>query len=185
MERNWPLWRLGRADQLTIKPIDRVLIPDQRFAHLAVLDAEGFRPMGFDDHYSSISRITIGEMTPIDVLNAFDRARNVMIYAFFEYDLFVVGEVQAFGALELALKHRLNGHGGSAKGTLRNLTERARKQGILPAEVKATHGCVDPISALIGLRNELSHGTSAVHSPGMALPILEACAHWIDHVQPT
>jgi hypothetical protein len=36
-----------------------------------------------------------------------------MVYAFFDYDLFVVGEVQAFGAFELALKHRLNGHGGA------------------------------------------------------------------------
>jgi hypothetical protein len=44
-----------------------------------------------------------------------------MIYAFFDYDLLVVGEVQALGAFEIALKHRLNGHGGASRGTLRNL----------------------------------------------------------------
>ncbi|WP_423753511.1 hypothetical protein [Agrobacterium tumefaciens] len=43
----------------------------------------------------------------------------------------MVGEVQAFGAFELALRHRLNGHGGAAHGALRNLVDRARKAGIL------------------------------------------------------
>jgi len=36
-----------------------------------------------------------------------DRARNVFLYAWFCYELLVVSELQAFGALELALKLRL------------------------------------------------------------------------------
>ncbi|MDR3413145.1 MAG: hypothetical protein P4L87_19690, partial [Formivibrio sp.] len=80
---------------------------------------------------------------------AFDRARNTIIYAFFDYDLFVVGEVQAFGAFELALKQRLNGHGVAARGTLRNLVDRARKAGVLPVLVPGPTVVSDPIEALI------------------------------------
>jgi hypothetical protein len=108
----------------------------------------------------------------------------MIIYAFFDYDLFVVGEVQAFGAFELALKHRLNGHGGAARGTLRNLVDRARKIGVLPPLACGTNASSDPIEALIALRNGLSHGTSDIHSPAMALEVMGACASWINHVYP-
>ena len=37
----------------------------------------------------------------------------------------------------------------------------------------------DPVEALIALRNGLSHGSAEIHSPGMALKILAACADWI------
>lgn len=107
-----------------------------------------------------------------------------MIYAFFDYDLFVVGEVQAFGAFALALKFRLNGHGGDARGTLRNLVDRARKADTLPPVVHGNTPMSDPIEALITLRNGLSHGTSDIHTPGMALNILAACADWIDFLFP-
>jgi hypothetical protein len=43
---------------------------------------------------------------------------------------------------------------------------------------------MDPIEALIALRNGLSHGTAEIHSPGMALAVVEACARAIDDVYP-
>ena len=113
------------------------------------------------------------------------RARNTLIYAFFDYDLFVVGEVQAFGAFELALKHRLNGHGGASRGTLRNLVDRARKGSFLPGLTPGANALSDPIEALIALRNGLSHGTSDIHSPAMALDVVETCAFWITHLHPS
>lgn len=107
-----------------------------------------------------------------------------MLYAFFDYDLFVVGEVQAVGAFELALKHQLNGHGGRSRGTLRNLVDQARKKGLLPREFSWGQAHLDAFDTLIEIRNGLAHRTSDVHTPGMALPILETCAHWIDHIYP-
>lgn len=141
--------------------------------------------MTLADHHGAIADISLSDAVPGEVGAAFDRARNTVIYAFFDYDLFVVGEVQAFGAFELALKHRLNGHGGAARGTLRNLVDRARKAGILPALVPGPTVVSDPIEALIALRNGLSHGTSDIHSPGMALEVVAACASWIDHEFPS
>lgn len=68
------------------------------------------------------------------------------------------------------------GHGGVSRGTLRNLVDRARKSGFLPALTSGTNAIPDPIEALIALRNGLSHGTSDIHPPGMALEVVEACA---------
>lgn len=171
-------------DNMAFKTVESILEPDSRFANLCVVEDGRARRMALADHHKALADIGLAGTAPADVLAAYDRARNTIIYAFFDYDLFVVGEVQAFGAFELALKHRLNGHGGAARGTLRNLVDRARKAGILPALMPGPTAVSDPIEALIALRNGLSHGTSDVHSPGMALEVVAACASWIDHVFP-
>lgn len=170
---------------MPFKSLDDILKPDPRFADLCVVQGGIARRISLADHHGAIADISLSDAVPGEVGAAFDRARNTVIYAFFDYDLFVVGEVQAFGAFELALKHRLNGHGGAARGTLRNLVDRARKAGILPALVPGPTVVSDPIEALIALRNGLSHGTSDIHSPGMALEVVAACASWIDHVFPS
>lgn len=170
---------------MPFKSLDDILKPDPRFADLCVVQGGIARRMTLADHHGAIAGISLSDAVPDEVGAAFDRARNTVIYAFFDYDLFVVGEVQAFGAFELALKHRLSGHGGAARGTLRNLVDRARKAGILPALVPGPTVVSDPIEALIALRNGLSHGTSDIHSPGMALEVVAACASWIDHVFPS
>ncbi|MFM0433722.1 hypothetical protein PQQ75_32270 [Paraburkholderia aspalathi] len=169
-------------EEMAFKSVDSILQPDPRFAHLCFVENGAARPMTLADHHSALAGITLSDLVPEEVQAAFDRARNAIIYAFFDYDLFVVGEVQAFGAFELALKHRLNGRGNASRGTLRNLVDRARKAEVLPSITPSTDGSIDPIEALIVLRNELSHGTSDIHSPGMALQVIEACAFWINHV---
>ena len=120
---------------MPFKSLDDILKPDPRFADLCVSNVASARRMTLADHHGAIAGHQSRDAATEEVGAAFDRARNTIIYAFFDYDLFVVGEVQAFGAFELALKHRLNGHGGAARGTLRNLVDRARKAGILPALV--------------------------------------------------
>jgi hypothetical protein len=170
---------------MVFKTVENILQPDPRFADLCVVENGGARRMTIADHHGALSSVGLTGTAPTDVVQAFDRARNTIISAFFDYDLFVVGEVQAFGAFELALKHRLNGHGGGARGTLRNLVDRARKAGVLPALMPGPTAISDPIEALIALRNGLSHGTSVIHSPGMALDVVAACASWIDHVFPS
>lgn len=169
---------------MSLKPFEAALAPDSRFADLCVVEEGVARRMTFQDHHAAIADVGLKGEAPAEVQKAFDRARSVMIYAFFDYDLFVVGEVQAFGAFELALKFRLNGHGADARGTLRNLVDRARKAGTLPPVVHGNTPMSDPIEALIALRNGLSHGNSDIHTPGMALNILAACADWIDFLFP-
>lgn len=61
--------------------------------------------MTLADHHGALASVGLKGVAPAEVVLAFDRARNTIIYAFFDYDLFVVGEVQAFGAFELALRY--------------------------------------------------------------------------------
>jgi hypothetical protein len=117
---------------MPFKQLDSIMEPDARFADLCVVEGGVARSMTLSDHHGMLAAIALTAAAPWEIRHAFDRARNTLIYAFFDYDLFVVGEVQAFGAFELALKHRLNGHGGASRGTLRNLVDRARKAGVLP-----------------------------------------------------
>ncbi|WP_183116707.1 hypothetical protein [Gluconacetobacter diazotrophicus] len=167
---------------MTFKAVDEILQPDARFRDLWVTSGGALRKMTLEDHHSALASIPLAEHVDADVVTAFDRARNTMLYAFFDYDLFVVGELQLFGALELALKYRLNGRGDGSSGTLRNLVDRARKVGILPKPEATPTPLSDPIEALIEMRNALAHGTSEIHSPGMALELCSACAVWIDHI---
>lgn len=169
---------------MAFKSLDTVLQPDPRFVGLCVVENGMARQITLADHHTCLAEIQLNGAVPVDVTAAFDRARNAIVYAFFIYDLLVVGEVQALGALELALKFRMNGHGGSARGTLRNLVDRARKAGVLPQAAPGNLPLNDPIEALVALRNGLSHGSADIHSPGMAMGILEACSQWIDHVFP-
>lgn len=169
---------------MVFKAASETLKPDVRFADLCVVENGIARLMDLSDHHAGIASVSLTGTAPQDVRDAFDRARSVLVYAYFSYDLLVVGEIQAFGAFELSLKHRLNGHGGASRGTLRNLVDRARKAGILPPPPPAGHVFSDPIEALIGLRNGLSHGTAEIHSLGMALTVLESCATAIDTVYP-
>lgn len=169
---------------MAYKSLDEILRPDSRFDNLCVPDGEGWRFMTVADHHGMIGDIKLGGAAPDEVRDAYDRARNTMLYAFFDYDLLVIGEVQAFGAFELALKHRLNGHGMAAKGTLRNLVDRARKQGIFPKVDLNLPIVADRVEAMILMRNGLAHGNSEIHSPGMALQVLELCGWGIDTVFP-
>lgn len=169
---------------MTFKSANEILKPDARFENSYVIENGSARLMDMSDHHGTVADVVLSGVPPQEVREAFDRARNILVYAYFSYDLLVVGEVQAFGAFELSLKHRLNGHGDASRGTLRNLVDRARKVGIFPPKPPADEVFSDPIEALIALRNDLSHGTSEIHSPAMALMVLEACASAIDTVYP-
>jgi hypothetical protein len=169
---------------MAYKSADEILQPDSRFDNLCVVEPTGVRFMQLTDHHSMIGDVALGGAVPAEVRDAYDRARNTMLYAYFDYDLLVVGEIQAFGAFELALKYRINGHGMDAKGSLRTLVDRARKQGIFPKVANPDQPFADRVETMIALRNGLAHGTSQIHPPGMALQVLEMCAWGIDTVFP-
>jgi len=169
---------------MAFKSPDAILTADPRFASLWIVGPEQTRPMDIHDHHRALAGIDLPSGAPDDVRQAFDRARNVMLYAYFDYDLLIVGEFQAFGAFELALKARIHALGGATRGTLRNLVDQARKHGVLPKRTAPASGLMDPIEALIALRNDLAHGSPAIHSPGMALEALEACAAAVADLYP-
>jgi hypothetical protein len=163
---------------MMFKTRDQIMLPDPRFATLCVV-RDGFSGyMKIGDHYDAIAAIALTGSPPAEVRMAFDRARNVMLYSWFTYELLIVAEVQALSAFELALAHRLAAHPVKGWQSMRNLVDRARRFGILPP-LDAPIGLMDPIEALVALRNALSHGTADTHSPAMAADVLEACAREI------
>ena len=167
---------------MTFKSADQILAADPRFASLVVSDERGIRAIDLADHHRAIGTVDLLNDVPSPVRAAFDRARNILLYAYFAYDLLIVGEAQALASFELALKHRLARHPVKGKETLRNLVDRGRKHGVLPPVSVATGALMDPLEAMIHIRNALAHGTMDIHSPGMALDVLEACAREIDRL---
>ena len=107
---------------------EEILVPDRRFAALYGVNASGVSPITIADHYRHVDRVSINPVAPLEVRTSFDRARNVSLYAWFCYELLVVSELQAFGALELALKLRLLGPSQKISN-LGSLLRLARKTG--------------------------------------------------------
>lgn len=169
---------------MTFKMPDQILQADSRFADMSVVDHAGVRAMTLNDHHATIATIELAGTPPPEVGAAFDRARNVLLYAWFDYDLLVVGEAQAFAAFELALRQSLAAFPVAKPGTLRNLVDRARKHGVLGAPTAHPSGLLDPVEAIIHLRNALAHGSTDVHTPAIALDLLQACAEEIDLLYP-
>ena len=165
---------------MTFKSFDEILRPDPRFVdRIAIGNGIACR-MDLESHYAMIVAIQLSDYVPDEVHAAFDRARSVIFYAFFDYDLLMVGEIQSCGAFELALKYRLNDHSGATRSTLSKIVKRARLAGFLPP--LDTVAWRDPIQAIIDIRNGLSHGTIDIHSPDLALPVIEVCANWINYI---
>lgn len=168
---------------MTFKGPSQILVADPRFASLYVSDERSTRAVDIAEHHRAIATVDLANEVPPEVRAAFDRARNVLLYSYFDYDLLVVGEAQAFAAVELALRQRLAGHPVKGKESLRNLIDRARKLGFLPPP-QVSPGSIDPLEAIVHLRNVHAHGTTDVHSPGMAMQVLEMCAREIDRLFP-
>lgn len=164
---------------MAFRTVDRILEPDPRFADL-VADSMGLRDLRLIDHHAAIAEITLKGEAPQAVRDAFDRARNILLYAWFDYDLLVIGEIQAFAAFELALKLRLNTTGSTMLRGLGKLIHQARKEGVLPASASTAADYMDPIELLRHMRNALAHGTTDVHTPAMALDATALCARAID-----
>jgi hypothetical protein len=79
---------------MAFKSVDSILQPDPRFADLRIVENGVIHPIALTDHHSALAGIGLTDLVPDAVQAAFDRARKTIIYAFFDYDLFVVGEVK-------------------------------------------------------------------------------------------
>lgn len=160
---------------MAFKSVDQILQADPRYTGLVVVDADGVRPMDLQAHHAAVAQVALQGGAPDTVREAFDRARNLVLYAYFDYDLLVNAEIQALGAVELALRLRL---AGQASDTLHNLVERGRKHGIFPKWSRTQQ--IDRAQSLVAMRNGLSHGTTDIHAPGMTMIVIEGSAWAID-----
>ena len=159
-----------------LKLKSQILVVDPRFFGLEDKHVEGKRASVVEEHYDQVEAIALAGPAPLDVKVAFDRARNIFIYAWYCYELLVVCETQAFAALELALRTRLDGLQLNKNGGLDHLFKQAILVGVLPAIDNRR------VAKLIALRNKLAHGDLEIHTPKMALQLLLQCATIIDQL---
>ena len=161
--------------------LDEYLTPDPRHAvEVFVNESTGaIRPMTFADWYKNVSSIGLIEPVPENIVNEFDKARNIFVLSWFAFDLTTAAELQAYLALEMALWTRLEIDPTSKNAPrLRKLLGKALARGIFSAE---DFGFVNPkgktpnflIDMIVRQRNELSHGSNFlfVHYSSMALEI--------------
>ena len=60
-----------------------------------------------EDHYSRIEQYELHGQVPDKIATQYDVARNLYLYAWFEYRFFNVAEANALNVLELAMKRRI------------------------------------------------------------------------------
>src|SRR5258706_5303251 len=90
-----------------LKPLDQVQLPDQRFAFMVLHNLDRERPFELADLHERLSSWPFSKGVPENVKVQFETAKNLMLYAWFVFEFQTVAELQAFGALELALRQRL------------------------------------------------------------------------------
>jgi hypothetical protein len=182
---------MGCGEKIMLKPFEEILEPDSRFKNLVLVDevAGIVRPLDLGDHYAVMAEITLPDNIPESVRAQFDKARNVFIYGWFDYELLSVANGFAYSALELALRIKIAGREselGRSPG-LRKLLSISVKQGWLTDE-RLRHVSDRPIAdgfcaslpeLTSNLRNEFAHGSYYVFSPGMSLMGLRISAELI------
>jgi hypothetical protein len=79
---------------MACKSASETLAPDVRFSDLCVVENGVARLMDLSDHHAGIASVNLTGTAPQEVRDAFDCARSALVYAYFNYDLLVVGEIQ-------------------------------------------------------------------------------------------
>jgi hypothetical protein len=91
-----------------LKPLDEVTLPDSRFEHehLFVMRHDP-GPWQLADLHKRLSSWPPASFVPEKVRVQIETARNLMLYTWFVFEFQTVAEMQAYAALELALRERL------------------------------------------------------------------------------
>lgn len=157
-----------------IKPFEEVLKTDSRFEWGIPADHPwaALEPK-FAAHHAAIAAVMLPPHVSAEVRTIFTRAQYAFLYAWFEYELTPLAELQALAAVETALREHFGG-----KQPLQPLAERAVKAGFFPKML----GQVETSLVLGRIRNMWAHGSSNFGTPAMALNTIEWCADLISMV---
>src|SRR6266481_1854267 len=112
-----------------LKPKDQINVPDER--QRAFVHPDTLEPITFEHHYKEVEEVTLSPTAPVEVIDAFDRARNAFLYSWFVYELGSLAEMQGYSTLELALRIRFKIRAGKRAPGLNELLGKAITQGIV------------------------------------------------------
>jgi hypothetical protein len=123
-----------------LKPLNQVLLPDSRFQYHVLRSESGERTMELADFHERLSNWPLVLPVPENVRTQFETAKNLMLYAWFVFEFQTVAEMQAYAALELALRERLGNPTRTSdsnkkrKIMLAELLSKAVKEGLIVPE---------------------------------------------------
>jgi hypothetical protein len=89
-----------------LKPLDELCLPDPRFEHERLTLQDGDRAMNAEDIYERLEFSHINSGVPERIRTQFEVSRNLMLYAYFVFEFQTQAELQAYAALEYALRER-------------------------------------------------------------------------------
>jgi hypothetical protein len=138
----------------------------------------GPRPMDGQDWAGAFLAVELKPHVPEEVRGLFDVARGTLLYGWFFYPLFHVGEEQLYRVVEAAAKACYKSLGGTARQpTFDRAVNWLIARDVIPAADR------DRWTAGRKLRNSASHPTQpVVMVPGQVLGTLRATAHDINRL---
>jgi len=147
---------------------------NRHFARLSPL--AGPVSMGQNDWARNFLSVELSETVPAEIRDLFAVARGAMLYGWFFYPLFKLGEEQMYRVMETAAKLRYRETGGErSRPTFFEAIDSLVEMGHIQADER------ERWTAARKLRNYSSHAErAAVVPPGFALSILRASARDID-----
>lgn len=92
-----------------LKPLAELLEPDTRNRSFARLNPETYElePITLEEHYGAIEQYHLHTGVPDKIATQYDVARNIYLYAWFEYRFYNISEAQVLTVLELAMRERI------------------------------------------------------------------------------
>jgi len=134
-----------KFDPERLRPAEYVCEPDPRNTMYVRVDRTNgtSRPIELADHHEQISGYALHAGVPQEIVDQFETARNVYLFAWFVYRFYPVAEHHSLACLELALRKRLEeeirtGKFKEKRPMLRALLKYAVEQGLVKNEGFAT-----------------------------------------------
>ena len=127
-----------------LKPIDALLEPDGRFGEMMLWGEDEDSDVSYDlvDHYERFALLSSPGNAPEEVVGSFVTAQHLAIASWWFFPFSVVAKNQAYNALELALRRRMNAR--SARGLKERIEYAIREGWLNPAELLALNPCFTP-----------------------------------------
>ena len=97
------------ADRDGLKPLYQIMKPDTRNTCNVLVNRETGEQRAYEleDHYKAIEQYALHNEVPSEIATQYDVARNIYVYAWFEYRFYNAAEAHVLIALEFALKERI------------------------------------------------------------------------------
>ncbi len=91
-----------------LRPLNKIFDPDPRNVQPVspLWEKVGFKPASIEKHHANIAQYRLNSTVPEDVVEQFETAKNLYLYAWFVYRFYPVADFLALACLELALRER-------------------------------------------------------------------------------